>query len=189
MCTILVPPGVNPTALNKYIYIYIISYHTKFIFSAALSSRVCLHVTMAFHYGTSISTKALMLMRILRLSKRCSWIPLLLGYRHLLLDVCCPTSNWTMKWKDSTRADLQQVRTGTADWNAFYSAELNFTVVFPQHLTQLSKLSPQWALGPPPPGGDSGRVLAVTTNPHVASRLKKAYSYTSTPTLDLRGLF
>ena len=103
VCTILLPPGVNPIAVNKYI---IISYQIRF--SAALRSRVCLHVIMAFNYGTSISTKALMLMRVLRLSKRCSWIPLPLGYRHLLLDVCCPTSNWTMKWKDSTRADLQQ---------------------------------------------------------------------------------
>jgi hypothetical protein len=52
-------------------------------FSAALRLRVCFHETMTLYYGTSISTKALMSMRVLRLSKRCSWIPLLLGYRHV----------------------------------------------------------------------------------------------------------
>jgi hypothetical protein len=39
------------------------------------------------------------------------------------------------------------------------------------------------------PRGYNGRVVAVTTNPQVAPRLKKVYSYTSTPTLGLRGLF
>ena len=31
--------------------------------------------------------------------------------------------------------------------------------------------------------------VAMTTNPHLAARLKKEYSYTSTPPLGLRGLF
>jgi hypothetical protein len=151
---------------NCSLYIYI--YTHKIRFSAALRSRV----TMAFHYGASISTKALMLIRVLRLSKRCSWIPLLLGYRHLLLDVCCPTSNWTMKWKDTTTADLQQIRSGTADGNelaqvrpVFYSAQLNFIALFPQHLSQISTSSPQWVLGFFFPREYSGRVVAVTTNP------------------------
>jgi hypothetical protein len=38
------------------------------------------------------------------------------------------------------------------------------------------------------PGLFSGRGVALNTHPHVAPRLKKEYSYTSTP-LGLRGLF
>jgi hypothetical protein len=100
-----------------------------------------------------------------------------------------------MKWKDSTTANLQQIRSGTADGNelaqvrpAFYSAQLNFIVLFPQHLSQITTFSPQWVMGFFFPRVYSGRVVAVTTNPHVAPRLKKMYSYTSTPTLGLRSL-
>jgi hypothetical protein len=38
-------------------------------------------------------------------------------------------------------------------------------------------------------GGKGGRGVALTTLPHLAPRLKKEYSYTSTPPLGLRGLF
>jgi len=37
--------------------------------------------------------------------------------------------------------------------------------------------------------GVKRRGVALTTHPHLASRLKKEYSYTSAPVLDLRGLF
>ena len=37
--------------------------------------------------------------------------------------------------------------------------------------------------------GVSGRSVAMTTNPHLAPRLKEEQSYTSTPPLGLRGLF
>jgi len=37
--------------------------------------------------------------------------------------------------------------------------------------------------------GQSGRGVTLTTHPHLAPRLKKEKSYTSTPPLDLRGLF
>jgi hypothetical protein len=33
------------------------------------------------------------------------------------------------------------------------------------------------------------RIVALTTHPHLAPRLKKEYSYTSTPGLGLHGLF
>jgi len=39
------------------------------------------------------------------------------------------------------------------------------------------------------PRGKSGRGVALTTHPYLAPRLKKEQSYTSTPPLDLRGLF
>ena len=38
-------------------------------------------------------------------------------------------------------------------------------------------------------GGLSGRGVALTTHPHLASRLKKEWSYTFTPPLGLRGPF
>jgi len=37
--------------------------------------------------------------------------------------------------------------------------------------------------------GSSGRGVALTTHPHLALRLRKEYSYTSTHPLGLRGLF
>ena len=39
------------------------------------------------------------------------------------------------------------------------------------------------------PRGKLARGVALTTHPHLAPMLKKEYSYTSTPTLGLRGLF
>jgi hypothetical protein len=36
--------------------------------------------------------------------------------------------------------------------------------------------------------GGTSRGVALTTHPHLASRLKKEYSYTSTPPLGFRGL-
>jgi hypothetical protein len=45
----------------------------------------------------------------------------------------------------------------------------------------------QWA--PSLSRGQSDRSVAVTNHPHLAPRLKKDYSYTSTPTLGFRGLF
>ena len=37
--------------------------------------------------------------------------------------------------------------------------------------------------------GQSDRGVALTTHPHLEPRLRKEESYTSTPTLGLRGLF
>ena len=37
--------------------------------------------------------------------------------------------------------------------------------------------------------GESGRVVALTTHPHLEPRLKKEQSYTSTPPLGLRAMF
>jgi hypothetical protein len=37
--------------------------------------------------------------------------------------------------------------------------------------------------------GYSGRGVELTTHPHLVPRLKKEYSYTSTPPLGLHGLF
>jgi len=45
----------------------------------------------------------------------------------------------------------------------------------------------QWA--PSHFRGQSSRGTALTTHPYLAPRLKKEYSYISTPPLDLRGLF
>ena len=42
--------------------------------------------------------------------------------------------------------------------------------------------------GPFPGGGESGRGVALNTHHHLAPRLKKEYSYTSTQFLGLRGL-
>jgi len=39
------------------------------------------------------------------------------------------------------------------------------------------------------PWGQSGRGVALNTDPHLAQRLKKEYSYTSTTPMGLRGLF
>ena len=39
------------------------------------------------------------------------------------------------------------------------------------------------------PGGQSGRGVALTTHLHLALRLKKEQSYTSSPLLGLHGLF
>jgi hypothetical protein len=45
----------------------------------------------------------------------------------------------------------------------------------------------QWVPGLYPRG--RGRGVALTTHPHLAPRLKKDLSYTSTPPLGFRGLF
>ena len=36
--------------------------------------------------------------------------------------------------------------------------------------------------------GENGRDVALTTQPHLGQMLKKEYSYTSTPTVGIRGL-
>jgi hypothetical protein len=45
----------------------------------------------------------------------------------------------------------------------------------------------QWVLGHS--RAESGQGVALTTHPHLEPRLKKEYSYTSTPPLGLHGLF
>jgi hypothetical protein len=86
-----------------------------------------------------------------------------------------------MKWKTSTTADHQQIGSGTADGNelaqvrpAFYSAQLNFIVMFPQHLSQIATFSPQWVLRFFFPREYGGRVVGVTTNPPCSTEVKES---------------
>jgi hypothetical protein len=63
---------------------------------------------------------------------------------------------------------------------------------------EISRTCPDQPWGPPSllyngyrvfSGGKASRNVALTTHPHLAPRLKKGYTHTSTPPLGLHGLF
>jgi len=41
MSTVLLPPGVNPIAVNKYIYIYLIIREMKYLYQFILGRKIC----------------------------------------------------------------------------------------------------------------------------------------------------
>ena len=136
MCTVLLPPGVNPIAVNKYIIsYYIISYHTSYhhVIYHVMSSRiVSYHITYISYHIISYHISYHIIYRILSYHI----ISYIVSY-HIqrskkkqdkrtnvsLTDATVPVqqkarSNWPPIWWVAANILNEQLRTADKGWSS-----------------------------------------------------------------------